>query len=36
MPVAGNNSAAMQTRLNDVAFTRYHLFRADARIVTAN
>jgi len=29
-----STSTPLQTRLNDVTFTNYHLFRADARIVT--
>jgi len=28
------SAASVQTQLNDVAFTRYHLFRSQARIVT--
>ena len=39
MPVSGSSQASsppLQTRLNDVAFTQYHLFRADARIVAAD
>jgi hypothetical protein len=40
MPVTGGKAepespTAVQTRLNDVAFTQYHLFRADARMVEA-
>lgn len=39
MPAAGSSQPTpppLQTRLNDVAFTNYHLFRADARIVPAD
>jgi hypothetical protein len=38
MPVSGSTQTPppLQTRLNDVAFTEYHLFRADARIIPSN
>jgi hypothetical protein len=38
MPASGSTqtSPSLQTRLNDVTFTEYHLFRADARIIPSN
>ena len=38
MPASGSTqtSPSLQTRLNDVTFTEYHLFRADVRIIPSN
>ena len=33
-PTPGNTAVLMQTQLNDVAFTEYHLFRTETRIVS--